>query len=71
MLRGYSSNKEKSGGKIESMQVPKVGMVISTNNIHQNICIFPEESKVRREKTSKVLMTEPSLKLVRFFIKEG
>ena len=63
MVRGYSSNKEKNTGPV-SFQVPKVGMVISTNNIHQNICIFPEETKLKREKLSKVLLTEPSLKLV-------
>lgn len=41
MVRGYSSGKEKNPGAA-SFQVPKGGMMISTNNIHQNICIFPE-----------------------------
>jgi hypothetical protein len=38
LIRGYSSNKEKPKGSGIPFQGP---MVISTNNIHQNICIFP------------------------------
>jgi hypothetical protein len=45
MIRGYSSNKEKVKTSGVAFQVP---MVISTNNIHQNICIFPEDNRLKR-----------------------
>ena len=63
IVRGYSSNKDKAKSPV-SFQIPKMGMMIATNNIHQNICIFPEESRLKKEKMIKAHVTEPAFKLV-------
>lgn len=48
------------------MELPKTNVVISTNNIHQNISIFTED----RQGPKKVLLTEGSVKPVRSSLKQ-